>query len=68
MSRSFYASSQEWLNQAVLHALKQGCFFPVRWPTGKRITVKNLKKWGALRNLHNAIAEFAKTQKSAGGR
>jgi hypothetical protein len=51
-------NKQERLNFAVLYALQEGCFFPVSAPRGKRITVKNLKKWGALRFLHNAIAEF----------
>ena len=49
------------LVDAVLYALKCGCLFPVPMPTGKRITVKNLIKWGAMRNLHNAISELKVT-------
>jgi len=50
---------QERLNWAVLYALREGCFFPVREPTGKAFTsVKAWKRWGAMRYLHDAIANF----------
>jgi hypothetical protein len=41
--------------EAVLYALRQGCFFPVRepWP---RTSVKLWRRWGAMRNLHTKIA------------
>ncbi len=48
---------QEKLNQAILYALKEGCFFPV--PTPKPwASTHELIQWGAMRNLHTAIAEF----------
>ena len=42
--------------EAVLYALRQGCFFPLPMPSGKNITVMNLRRWGALKNLHNKVA------------
>ena len=42
--------------KAVLYAMKEGCFFPVK-PPRSPYKVKNLIKWGALRNLHRAVAE-----------
>lgn len=47
---------QEQLNQAVLYALKSGCFFPVPQPK-PGASVRALIKWGAMRNLHSAIAQ-----------
>jgi hypothetical protein len=41
---------------AVLYAMKQGCFFPVKNPRPP-YSVKRLIKWGAMRNLHRAVAE-----------
>lgn len=48
---------QQQLNDAVLYALKTGCFFPVPQPI-PGATVEELIKWGAMRNLHDAIAAF----------
>ena len=45
---------QEALNNAVLYALKEGCFFPVPEPRAGD-SVRDLIQWGALRNLHMAI-------------
>ena len=45
---------QKALNDAVVYALKSGCFFPVPEPKPP-YTVESLVKWGALRNLHTAI-------------
>jgi hypothetical protein len=58
---------QDKLNFAVFYALRHGCFFPVRRPEGKRATVKNLTKWGALSYLHTAIAEFDRAKAKADG-
>ena len=55
----YYGSSQEWLNKAVLYALREGCFFPVPEPkpdAGIRAWIQ----WGAMRNLHDAIAAHFK--------
>jgi hypothetical protein len=54
-------SKQEKLNAAILYAFKSGCFFPVRFPKlgrSQRRNIRALTKWGAMRNLHSAIAEF----------
>jgi hypothetical protein len=48
---------QEQLNNAVLYALKEGCFFPVPEPR-PGASVRELIQWGAMRHLHTAIAEF----------
>jgi len=50
-------TEQERLNQAVLYALKSGCFFPVPEPA-PGADVQALIQWGAMRNLHDAIAAF----------
>ncbi len=50
-------AEQDKLNQAVIYALKSGCFFPVPEPQPP-YSVEQLVKWGAMRNLHSAIAEF----------
>lgn len=50
---------QERLNQAVLYALREGCFFPVPQPK-LGASVRTWVKWGAMVNLHNAIAEFCR--------
>ena len=52
-----YETPQEQLNRAVLYALRVGCFFPVPEPEPSA-TVQDLIQWGAMRNLHTAIAEF----------
>ena len=50
---------QQKLNDAVLYALHEGCFFPVPDPK-PGATVRDLIQWGAMRNLHTAIAEFCR--------
>ncbi len=55
---------QEQLNRAVLYALKEGCFFPVRAPR-PGATVRALIQWGAMRHLHTAIAEFFRQEQAA---
>jgi hypothetical protein len=45
------------LNAAVFYALREGCFFPVPDPQ-PGASVRELIQWGAMRNLHTAIAEF----------
>lgn len=51
-------SPQQKLNDAVMYALKEGCFFPVPEPP-EGAAVQELVQWGAMRNLHDAIAEFS---------
>ena len=48
-------ATQEALNDAVLYALKAGCFFPVKEPPSGAGPQKRVQ-WGAMRNLHQAIA------------
>ena len=50
-------AAQERLNNAVMYALREGCFSPVPEPR-KGATTEELIKWGAMRSLHDAIAEF----------
>jgi hypothetical protein len=50
-------AKQQALNDAVLYALRSGCFFPVPAPK-PGASVQELIYWGAMRNLHTAIAEF----------
>lgn len=54
---NLYHTPQEHLNAAVLYALKQGCFFPVPEPA-LTASIEDWCKWGAMRNLHTAIAAF----------
>lgn len=56
-SEQLQACPQQRLNRAVMYALRVGCFFPVPEPR-KDATVEELKRWGAMRNLHDAIAVF----------
>lgn len=44
---------------AVLYAMRCGCFFPVPNPTAP-YTVEQLTKWGAMRNLHTKVAELCR--------
>ncbi len=46
---------------AVLYAMKEGCFFPVKKPRPFS-SVKQLIRWGALRNLHRAVAEATRDE------
>ena len=48
---------QEQLNAAVLYALRAGCFFPVPKPK-VGAPVRTWIQWGAIRNLHTAMAAF----------
>ncbi len=57
------SEQQEQLNAAVLYALKSGCFFPVPEPTPP-YSVSQLVRWGAMRNLHAAIAAFWRDAKA----
>jgi hypothetical protein len=50
-------TTQEKLNHAVLYALREGCFFPVPEPKPSDSTQAWIQ-WGAMRYLHDAIAEF----------
>ena len=43
--------------EAALYALRCGCFFPVPEPQADA-PVDAWIQWGALRNLHNKIAEL----------
>lgn len=51
--------AQQMLNAAVFYALKVGCFFPVPEPQ-PGASVDELIRWGALRNLHDALAVFGR--------
>ena len=62
----YYTSPQDWLNKAVMYALKEGCFFPVPEPP-PGASVRVLVQWGAMRNLHNAIATFNRKEPAHGG-
>lgn len=45
--------------EAVLYAINEGCFFPV--PEPKRgADVRAWIQWGAMRNLHDAIAYYSR--------
>lgn len=44
---------------AVLYAMREGCFFPVPEPKPP-YSVRQLVKWGAMRNLHTAVAEYSR--------
>lgn len=54
--------SQE-LIDAVFYALRAGCFFPVPLPR-KDATVQELIQWGAMRHLHDAIAEYYRSKQA----
>lgn len=56
-ARAAEEDAQQKLNRAVMYALREGCFFPVPEPQ-KGASVEDLVKWGAMRGLHDAIAEF----------
>lgn len=47
------------LIDAVFYALREGCFFPVPEPQ-QGATVQDLVQWGAMRHLHDAIAEYSR--------
>lgn len=46
------------VTEAVLYAMRCGCFFPVPNPEPP-YSVEQLSRWGAMRNLHSAVAELA---------
>lgn len=48
---------------AVLYALRVGCFFPVPDPK-PGASVQELIQWGAMRHLHDAIAELSREESS----
>ena len=57
-------ASEEWkareaVVEAVLYAMKAGCFFPVPEPSGEGSS-RVLVQWGAIRNLHDRIAALAR--------
>jgi hypothetical protein len=47
---------------AVLYAMRCGCFFPVPEPQPP-YSVEKLKQWGAMRNLHTKVAELSRRPK-----
>ena len=47
------------LIRAVLYAVRNGCFFPVRKPK-RTWDVRAWIKWGAMVNLHQKIAEYSR--------
>ena len=49
----------EELEKALLYALRTKALFAyTKQPRGRRINVPYLIKWGAMRNLHRAIAAY----------
>jgi hypothetical protein len=44
------------IEQAVVYAMRCGCFFPVPQPP-RGSTVEAWIQWGAMRNLHTKVAE-----------
>jgi hypothetical protein len=50
-------TKQDELLKAVDYAMRSGCFFPVPQPKPP-YRVRDLIKWGAMRNLHRAYAEL----------
>lgn len=44
---------------AVLYAVKEGCFYPVPEPK-PTAGVRAWVQWGAMRNLHTAIAHLSR--------
>ena len=48
-------SARDAVVNAVLYAMRCGCFFPVPEPTPP-YTVEQLTQWGAMRHLHDAVA------------
>ena len=55
---------QDTLNAAILYALREGCFFPVKVPRVGAST-QELIQWGAMRHLHDAIADFFRPPKAS---
>lgn len=47
---------KERIVDAVLYALRCGCLFPVPAPK-PRASTQELIRWGAMRNLHAAVAD-----------
>ena len=54
-------TTQDQLNDAILYALRVGCFFPVPEPPSTA-PVEAWRQWGALRHLHDAIARHFREQ------
>ena len=44
---------------AVLYAMRSGCFFPVPKPKPP-YHLKDLIQWGAMRHLHDTVAELTR--------
>jgi hypothetical protein len=51
--------------EAVLYAMKEGCFFPLRKPK-PGAGIRRWVKWGAIQNLHNAVANYTRREQAAG--
>lgn len=47
---------------AVLYAMRSGCFFPVREPK-PTAPVRGWIQWGAMRNLHTKVAELHRSER-----
>lgn len=45
--------------EAVLYAMREGLFFPVPEPS-TRASTREWIQWGALRNLHTAVAALSR--------
>ena len=57
MSTPQLSEQERRIVDAVLYAIRVGCFFPVPVPT-RPYRVGDLVKWGAMHNLHAAIAKL----------
>ena len=52
-------ATHEKVVMAVLYAMRNGCFFPVCEPRPKA-SANAWIRWGAMRNLHDAVAELTR--------
>ena len=50
---------------AALYAMRVGCLFPVPVPA-LRAPTEEWIRWGAMRNLHDAVAAFTRARDEAG--
>lgn len=53
------AEKKDAVVEAVLYAMREGCFFPVREPKASA-PVRDWIQWGAMRHLHTAVAEWCR--------
>ena len=61
MSETRLSTQERAIVSAVLYAMREGCFFPVPEPKAP-YTVATLIRWGAMRNLHHAVAAYTRDE------